>query len=143
MAYDFEIVYKKGKENGAADALSRMPSYELSCLALSSISYVLYQEVLASYERDVGIQKIIVELQLDSKSHKSFTFMQGQLRRKGRLVVGKDVNLQLQLLELFHSSGLGGHSGIHATYQRLSAILYWKGLWKSVREFVRNCAVCQ
>ena len=69
--------------------------------------------------------------------------MQGQLRRKDRLVVGKDVTLQLQLLELFHSSGLGGHLGIHATYQRLSAILYWKGLWKSVREFVCNCAICQ
>ena len=32
---------------------------------------------------------------------------------------------------------------MHATYQRISSILYWRGLWKSVREYVRNCPVCQ
>ena len=46
-------------------------------------------------------------------------------------------------MSLFHSSGLGGHSGVHATYQRVAAILYWKGLWKIVREFVRNYATRQ
>ena len=45
--------------------------------------------------------------------------------------------------QIFHSSGLGGHSGIHATYKRIASILYWKGLWKMVREFVRNCTMCQ
>ena len=38
MAYDFDIVYKKASENGAADALSRIPSHELLCLGLSSVS---------------------------------------------------------------------------------------------------------
>ena len=32
---------------------------------------------------------------------------------------------------------------MHATYQRVSAILYWKGLWKTVREWVRQCVICQ
>ena len=57
--------------------------------------------------------------------------------------MGNDDGLQTQILKLFHASGLGGHSGVHATYQRIAAILYWKGLWKSVREFVRNCQICQ
>ena len=59
------------------------------------------------------------------------------------MVVGRDHGLQTQILNWFHSLGLGGHSGVHATYQRMSTILYWKGMWKSVREFVRNCSVCQ
>ena len=58
-------------------------------------------------------------------------------------MVGNDERIQAQILELFHNSGLGGHSGIHATYQRISSILYWKGLWKCVREFIRKCQVCQ
>ena len=44
MAYDFEIVYKKGAENRVADALSRVPSQEISCMALSSISPTLYHQ---------------------------------------------------------------------------------------------------
>ena len=58
-------------------------------------------------------------------------------------MVGQDSAVQSQILSLFHSFGLGDHSGVHATYQRILSILYWKGLWKSVKEFVRNCDVCQ
>ena len=83
------------------------------------------------------------ELQVDPASHSNFTYDSGFLRRKGKVVVGKNLPLQAQLVQLYHSTGLGGHSSIHATYQRISAILYWKGLWKSVREFVRSCEVCQ
>ena len=81
-----------------------------------------------SYEHDPGIQKIIQELQLDDTSHSSFTYEKGQLKRKGKVVVGKDDRLQTQILLLYHTSGLGGHSGVHATYQRVADILYWIGL---------------
>ena len=143
MSYDFEIVYKKGAENRAADALSRTPSQELTCMALSCIEPTLYQQILQTYEADESIQRILKELQADPQSHKNFTYEQEQLRRKGRVVVGNNAALQQQILELFHSSGLGGHSGVHATYQRIASILYWRGLWKAVREFVRNCGICQ
>ena len=54
-----------------------------------------------------------------------------------------NVPLQSQLLHLYHSTRLGGHSGVHATYHRISTILYWKRLWKFVMEFVCNCEVRQ
>ena len=37
---------------------------------------------------------------------------------------------------------MGGHSGIHATYQRLAAVVFGKGMWKSIREFIRHYEVC-
>ena len=143
MSYDFEIMYKKGSENRVADALSRVSSHEIASLAVSAVSSTLNQQILSSYEDDQGIQKIIQDLQRDPASHSSFIWEKGQLRRKGKLVVGRNFELLSQILQIFHSSGLGGHSGIHATYQRITSILYWKGLWKMVREFLRNCTVCQ
>ena len=62
MMYDFDIIYKRGNENKVANALSRMPSQQLSCMALSSMSHTLYQQVLNSYENDEHVQKIIAEL---------------------------------------------------------------------------------
>lgn len=44
---------------------------------------------------------------------------------------------------LFHSSPVGGHSGVAATFQKVTSLLYCRGLKKDVREFVRNCEVCQ
>lgn len=38
---------------------------------------------------------------------------------------------------------MGGHSGVGATTKRIAAVFYWKGLEKEVRNFVRECEVCQ
>ena len=116
MAYDFEIVYKRGKDNRAVDALLRLPGEKLFCMALSSISLVLYQQILYFYDQDKALQKMLVELQQDPRSYKNLSWHQRQLRWKGRTVVGKDADLQQQILQVFHSSSLGGHSGVHVTY---------------------------
>ena len=112
-------------------------------LALSSVSSDLNQKILSSYDKNAGIKKIIQELQYNHVSHSSYTWDNRHLRRNGKLVVGQDHGLQSQILSIFYSSGPGGHSGVHATYQRVSTILYWKGLWKSVKEFVKTCVVYQ
>ena len=46
--------------------------------------------MLNSYEKDEHVQKIIAELQQDFKLHKNFSYVQGQLRRKGMIVVGNN-----------------------------------------------------
>ena len=64
-------MYKKGKDNGAANALSRVQSHNISCMALSSVSHILYQQILQTYANDEGIQKILREIQGDPTSHKN------------------------------------------------------------------------
>ena len=94
MSYDFKIVYKKGAKNRAADAFSRTPSQELTCMALSCIEPTLYQQILQTYEADESIQRILKELQADPQSHKNFTYEHEQLRRKGRVVMGNNTAIQ-------------------------------------------------
>lgn len=65
------------------------------------------------------------------------------MRRKGKLVIGNSEELKKKLLELYHDSAMGGHYGVTATGRRLAAIVYWKGLWKTIREYVRQCETCQ
>ncbi|GJQ95826.1 retrotransposon-related protein [Tanacetum coccineum] len=43
----------------------------------------------------------------------------------------------------FHTSIIGGHSGIQATLNRIEAFFYWKGMRKMVKETMRTCDVCQ
>lgn len=45
--------------------------------------------------------------------------------------------------EEFHSSLLGGHSGIRRTFGRLQENVFWESMRKDVTEFVRNCVICQ
>ncbi|XP_075091948.1 uncharacterized protein LOC142172079 [Nicotiana tabacum] len=71
------------------------------------------QEVLDSYKDDPEVQELITKLSIDPHAESS-------------------VALQA-----------GGHSGIHATYQRLKAIFYWTGMIKGVKVVVHECEVCQ
>jgi len=67
----------------------------------------------------------------------------GQLRRKGKLVVGLEVALKNKILHWVHTSPQGGHSGRDAILKRLKQLFFWKGLAKSVQSYIRQCTVCQ
>lgn len=58
-------------------------------------------------------------------------------------MVGNDSRLKQKLLQYFHSEALGGHSGVLVTTKRISSNLYWKGLRREVRNFIRACDVCR
>lgn len=47
------------------------------------------------------------------------------------------------MLQAVHSSGVGGHSGVTATYHRVKKIFHWPGMKKSIQNYVASCAVCQ
>lgn len=88
-------------------------------------------------------KKIITDKKQDFTKHTQFTWQQGHLRRKGKLVVGNDESLKIKLMKLFHDTPMGRHSGVYVTVKRLASIIFWRGLWKDVRNYVRGCQVCQ
>lgn len=49
----------------------------------------------------------------------------------------------MELLQEFHSSVFGGHSGILRTFKRISQLFYWPGMKKDVDAYVRSCDTCQ
>ncbi|KAA3480181.1 polyprotein [Gossypium australe] len=117
LGYDYEVVYRKGSGNLAADALSRkqdLKEGQYLQLTRSTISYDLLSKVQASYLVDSKVQKL-----------------------------WNVVGLKQELFQLFHASTLGRHSGVHATRKRLASLLYWKGLTTDVNKWVKECSTCQ
>jgi len=77
-------------------------------------------------------------------NHKhGFSWQQGILLHKGRLVLSASSPLIPLILEEFHASPTGGHSGFLRTYKRVVGNLYWVGMKKRVQEFVKQCDICQ
>jgi len=142
MGYDYEIQFRQGKENLAADGLSRVFSARLLTMALSTISSTLFDSIKASWAQDPHLQSLIQALEA-GQPHPHYTWQQGILYRKGKVMVGNDPTLKQQLLQLFHDSAVGGHSGMEVTKKKLVSVLYWKGLNKDVRNYVRACVICQ
>jgi hypothetical protein len=55
LGFDYEIEFKKGKDNFAVDALSRVTYDELSTLAVSTISTTIMDEIKATWEGDRAV----------------------------------------------------------------------------------------
>ncbi|PNX83762.1 retrotransposon-related protein, partial [Trifolium pratense] len=168
LGYQFEVHYKPGPENKAADALSRChgelsvmvqspdwlgvqksiqkktPDADLDMnILMSSPKWLEGQELLKEISQDVLIQKMISDLTAKPDCRPGFTVQQGNLFYHGRLVIPANSPAIPTLLAEFHSTPMGGHFGFLRTYRRLASNLYWIGMQKRVRDFVRACDICQ
>lgn len=142
MGMQFKIVYRKGKENLAADALSRV-SHMLALQAMSSVQPLWIQEVANSYTTDTQGQQLLARLAVKSPDSLGYSLQQGVIRINNRIWVGNNSALQTKIIDALHSSAVGGHSGQKATYHRVKRMFVWKGLKQDVEGYVKQCAVCQ
>lgn len=141
MDLNSRIMYKKGISNTVAYALSRCPDYSLCVVSLSSPAWT--EKVVAGYADDPQAEQLLTELSIASDSTQDFSLHEGVIRFKGKVWIGNNLLAQNHILHALHNSGLGGHSGIHATYQRVKSLFYWPKMCQTVAEFIQACQVCQ
>lgn len=142
MDWNFKIVYKKGPANIAADTLSRCPGQDsIHAVSVSTPSWM--DRLQEGYLEHPDDRQLLSELAISSPNSKGFSLQNGVIRYKGRVWVGSNKLAQSHILQSLHSSGIGGHSGIHASYHRIKSMFAWPLLKQSVTTFVQACQVCQ
>jgi hypothetical protein len=67
----------------------------------------------------------------------------GILLCKGRILLSPRSELCTKLIAEFHSSKIGGHSGVIQTYSRLAQSFYWEAMKNDVKQYVAVCDTCQ
>lgn len=82
IGMDFEIKYKLGSDNKAADALSRRMTYA----AISTVQFSELDDWEEEAQSDSKLQTIIQDLIRDSTTHPGFSFQYRKLLYKGILV---------------------------------------------------------
>jgi len=142
MGLHFKIIYRQGKDNAAADALSRM-AHLLAIQAVSSVQPAWLQEVLNSYTTDSKAQDLLQKLAISSPDENGYSLEKGLIKHQGQVWIGNNSALQTKLIVVCHSSAIGGHSGVAATYYKLKKHFAWKGMKHQVEDFVKQCAICQ
>jgi hypothetical protein len=123
LGLQYKIIYKKGTDNGAADALSRYPSsatLELSALSVALPDWI--QEVVSGYSLDPDACSKVQTLCISVGAVPNFSLKNGVLYFKDCMWIGTNTAVQQKILANLHTAAVGGHSGIHVTYQRVKQL---------------------
>ncbi|KAK9070155.1 hypothetical protein SSX86_010555 [Deinandra increscens subsp. villosa] len=127
--FDHVIPLKRGTE-GISLRPYRYPTMQKDVIENMTKELLDHGAIKSSWSADAKLATLIQDLQLDPKSHPQFVWCHGELRRRGRLVVGNDSTLKLCIFKWLHDSAIGDHSGSQVTIER-------------VVDCVKQCVVCQ
>ncbi|KAL4035233.1 hypothetical protein IC575_003914 [Cucumis melo] len=142
LGYSFEVLYKPGLENKAADALSRIgPTAHLNQITAPTLLDV--ELIQKEVRKDPALQEILSMIEEQGIEIPHYTCHQGILKFKGRLVLSRTSTLIPTIMHTYHDSVFGGHSGFLRTYKRMAEELYWKGMKKDVQKYCDECVICQ
>ena len=142
VGLQFSFQYKKGPENKAADALSRI-GHVFALRAVSTSQPDWIQEIHSSYDIDTQARQFLQKRAVNPEEEPEYSLDNGLLKHQGRIWVGANAGLQTKIIEALHSSPVGGHSGSLATYQKIKKLFHWAGIKTAVKEFVQQCQICQ
>lgn len=155
--FNFEIIYRKGSENGRADALSRRedlrseePVHDTVLLRTNEAGHLTLgtKELSATWtvEPDqTWIRRIKSAYESDDylknkETNPRIVERQGvYLFNNAKYVPQK---LQKELVNEFHAHQLNGHQGIAKTISRLRRTYDFPDLRKCVQEIIKDCDTC-
>ncbi|RVW89456.1 hypothetical protein CK203_046821 [Vitis vinifera] len=77
------------------------------------------------------------------QSNGSYTWRQGLLLYKGRVIILNYAPLKAKLLHEMHDTKVGGHSAVLRTFKKLGQQFYWSVMHRVVQNHIKGCDICQ
>ncbi|KAF8673497.1 hypothetical protein RHS04_07660 [Rhizoctonia solani] len=162
--YNFQIVYRPGKQSGKPDALSHqsdhanippanqtmLPNPVFANVALVTPEKELQRQIESSLDQDKSLEEILQFLQNKSKAPPSikrafrdYKMEAGLLFYQGRIVVPDVGTLRTDILCIFHNSPLASHPGRQQTLELVSRNYYWPRIRADTYWHMDSCEICQ
>ncbi|KAK9343147.1 hypothetical protein V1522DRAFT_250411 [Lipomyces starkeyi] len=164
--FAFTLVFRKGSQNGRADALSRQeddtadsdvgiliqqPYVVRTAMMLSPVQLIATHDLeietrtRAAIQNDPEIMQLIDAIERNDQTEdlSDYTLVNGLLYRNERLWIPNDEQLKTDLLTQHHDTEVAGHPGRLRTYDLVRRNYYWPSMRAFVNRFVHSCATCQ
>ena len=130
--FDLEIIYRPGKENSVADALSRKAFVSL----ISMPSNPILEKIKEVAQLDPVYQQQLAAVKArepqNEASLRHFDIDNGCLFYRYRICVPKDASLQKVILYEAHDSPTSGHPGYAKTLNAVRKSFFWNGMKKDI-----------
>lgn len=162
--FNYTILYRPGKNNGAADALSRKdrpseggnsrgkikmtlldPKLFLNSITSATLEpeqNKLLQKIIQALPQDTYFGSIIKNIHQDPTSEPKFSLNKQILFYQGLICIPNLDDIKRTILEECHDSLSAGHFGIAKTYDMVSRNYYWPSMRAYVKDYVSGCDTC-
>jgi len=148
--FDHEIIYKPGKTNAVADALSRRADLKLEAVQVVAIPKDTITQIQEALHRDKEFGVVFAAIQQGSReaTHQRYCIIDGLLYLKEgddqyRLCVPDLPELKRTIMHDNHVTVIAGHLGVSKTYEAIHRHYYWVGMQDMVKDYVLSCDTCQ
>jgi len=96
------------------------------------------ETIAEAYFKNPATKDLLAELSVTGSNAKGYTLSDGI----GGIWLGNYEEAHKAVLLALHTNGIGGHSGITATYNRIKQLFAWEGMKDDIKRYVTNCEVC-
>ena len=157
--FDFEIIYKPGKNNQVADALSRVSevTQEIGNIEIVQLDSKIKEQLIAGYQEDQLFKEIYnALLQPTVKADTSLVsklkhyqlqddllLYQANPLGRVRLCIPNITEIRQLILHDAHDAPIAGHFGFDKTYELIQRNYYWPGQVHTIKAYVQSCDSCQ
>ena len=146
--YNYQIKYRPGNQNGAADALSQRP--ELSptdppedapqtMIPPERIVATLMAHTILS---DSEIQDAIVQATLSLTLPSDIVRVDGVPYHNEQIFVPDNKEIKRNIMALYHDSPLAGHLGQSGTIDLIQRRYWWPKMGMEIWDYIGSCNVC-
>ncbi|ODM88297.1 Transposon Ty3-I Gag-Pol polyprotein [Orchesella cincta] len=162
QGFDYEVVYRTGASNRAADALSRAASLyliDVNSISVEDIRTAQTSDALLGgithYLRNRSTRPDDAGEQIIKRSSDCALSEEGLLLR---YVANRDKpweddemhwriwlpeSLVTQIISYFHNTAISGHLGSSKTYKKIADRFWWKTMKKDIYFYIARCETCQ
>lgn len=141
MGLQYRIWYKLDSSNMATDALSHCDLKLVGAISTCAPSW--QDNLVAGYYENEDDKKLLTALSVPGSHPVGFSLLDGLIKYKSHIWIGHNKLAQQHVLQALHASGIGGHSGIQSTYQRVKSLFAWPKMKQAITVYVQSCQVCQ
>ncbi|QKX57713.1 uncharacterized protein TRUGW13939_04831 [Talaromyces rugulosus] len=157
--FNYRIEHIPGKQNAAADALSRRPDYAIgieppktnilqeesgvlrhnhNAIIATAIRVVdddpFYERMYRETNKDQKIQEELQAGQVTKNVQKGLAIWNGMIR--------VPQNMTTEVIQRYHDPPTKGHQGVERTIEMITRTFYFPYVRKRVENYIRNCDEC-
>jgi RNase H-like domain found in reverse transcriptase/Integrase zinc binding domain/Chromo (CHRromatin Organisation MOdifier) domain len=163
--FDLKLIHLPGTKMVQSNALSRRPDYGMDKqieeetkvvlpdnLVIDLLDTELQEKILNRKELDLDVKNAIETLMEEGPTSLKNDLQDWKIEKidgqktiffKGKNYIPKDLELQWDIVKMYHDHKTAGHPGELKTYNGIRQNYWWPGLRTFMKNYVQGCGTCQ